>query len=844
MIGRYIDTIECAVVPLGAGMDVILGATWLEQYDPHIRWRTGIVEFKAHGRKHRFHAHCERPEPLNCDVLCTAAQVERMIDREQVDDMWLLYVEADDTGWQLCARADVTPGNPGDAHAKADGPAGKNAATVLHSGNPGVHVDSFNVPAGVPQKFVVLSQATELEYLQQHLDVLIDGGPPQLAPYRDQNFEFDPIPGMDPPRMAPYRMSGAELLELRKQLQDLIDKQFIYPCHSPFASPVLFVRKKVPHDAPPGTKPAMRLCIDYRQLNKICKISKWPIPHPQTCFDACLGKVWFSRLDLAAGYHQVRIAPGHEKFTAMTTPVGQFCWRVLPFGVAAGPSFFCSEMSRVFQGLEMSDDGDSVLILFLDDILVASKTLEGHKQMLNQVFDRLRTHHYYAKRSKCEFFKHSVEFLGHVLSSEGLSMEQTKVACLRAWERPRSLAALRSFLGAANYYKKFVRSFSHIAAPLHALMKKDVPFVWTMACEQAFLQLKDALCSAPVLRQPDDSKPFVIYCDASDYATGAVLMQEFDGKLHPLAYDSRSLSDAERRYATHDKEMLAVMRALRVWQVYLRDSDVTVHSDHHSLQYFLKKDIQFNPRQVRWMEQLAAFPRIKIVYVKGTANVVADALSRHALSLQVAHLHGVALDTADPAGSVELASLIAGVPTVDGACAIGTTVPDEPLSLCAVQYADAVDELCIYAMTTGLHSALRADFVAAYPTDAEATAALADMLVNPDTTPWCKQQELLFRRVGESTVDADKPWMHQDNLKIYVPVSLRQTVMAEHHNTPFAGHLGRDKTIERVQRNFWWPRLTADIAAYVRTCPTCQQTKSRSNRPSAGAGPPMGHCGD
>ncbi|KAL4011133.1 hypothetical protein IC575_028180 [Cucumis melo] len=278
-------------------------------------------------------------------------------------------------------------------------------------------------------------------------------------------------------------MAPAELKELKVQLQDLLDKGFIRPSVSPWGAPVLFVKKK---------DGSMRLCIDYRELNKVTVKNRYPLPRIEDLFDQLQGATVFSKIDLRSGYHQLRIRDGDIPKTAFRSRYGHYEFIVMSFGLTNAPAVFMDLMNRVFK-----DFLDQFVIVFIDDILIYSKTEAEHEEHLHQVLETLRAHKLYAKFSKCEFWLKKVTFLGHVVSSEGVSVDPAKVEAVTNWPRPSTVSEIRSFLGLAGYYRRFVGDFSRIASPLTQLTRKGTPFVWSPACESSFQELKQKLVTAP-----------------------------------------------------------------------------------------------------------------------------------------------------------------------------------------------------------------------------------------------------------------------------------------------------------------------------------------------------------
>ena len=429
-----------------------------------------------------------------------------------------------------------------------------------------------------------------------------------LPPDREVEFQIDLVPGAKPVARAPYRLAPAEMKELSSQLEDLLEKGFIRPSISPWGAPVLFVKKK---------DGSMRMCIDYRELNKLTVKNRYPLPRIDDLFDQLQGASWFSKIDLRSGYHQLKIREQDVPKTAFRTRYGHYEFLVMSFGLTNAPAAFMDLMNRVCRPML-----DRSVIVFIDDILIYSKSEEDHARHLKEVLQKLRDEKLYAKFSKCAFWLREVQFLGHVINSSGIMVDPAKVEAVMNWATPKSPSEIRSFLGLAGYYRRFIQDFSKIASSLTKLTKKDTKFVWDSDQENAFTELKKRLTHAPILALPDGTDDLVVYSDASYKGLGCVLMQR--GKV--IAYASRQLKPHERNYPTHDLELAAVVFALKLWRHYLYGVPCTIYTDHKSLKYFFEqKDL--NMRQRRWLELIKDYD-VEIMYHPGKANVVADALSR------------------------------------------------------------------------------------------------------------------------------------------------------------------------------------------------------------------------
>ncbi|KAI3756963.1 hypothetical protein L6452_04495 [Arctium lappa] len=429
-----------------------------------------------------------------------------------------------------------------------------------------------------------------------------------LPPDRQVEFRIDLMPGAAPIARSPYRLAPTEMKEMMTQLKELLDKGFIRPSSSPWGAPVLFVKKK---------DGSMRMCIDYRELNKVTVKNKYPFPMIDDLFDQLQGASYFSKIDLRSGYHQLKVREEDVPKTAFRTRYGHFEFLVMPFGLTNAPTTFMDLMNRV-----CSPFLDKCVIVFIDDILIYSQSMSDHEVHLRVVLELLKWEKLYAKFLKCEFWLREVQFLGHVVSEDGIKVDPAKVKAIEDWEVPKTPSEVRSFLGLAGYYRRFIQDFSRIATPLTALTRKNVKFAWKETQEDAFSELKKMLSSAPILSLPKGTEGFVIFSNASKFGLGCVLMQ--DGKV--IAYASRQLKEHERNYPTHDLELAAVVFALKIWRHYLYGVKCQIYTYHKSHQHlFNQKDL--NMRQRRWMELLSDY-ECEILYHPGKANVVADALSR------------------------------------------------------------------------------------------------------------------------------------------------------------------------------------------------------------------------
>ncbi|GJR32169.1 putative reverse transcriptase domain-containing protein [Tanacetum coccineum] len=406
---------------------------------------------------------------------------------------------------------------------------------------------------------------------------------PGLPPTRQVEFQIDLVPGAAPVARAPYRLAPSEMKELADQLQELSDKGFIRPSSSPWGAPVLFVKKK---------DGSLRMCIDYRELNKLTVKNRYPLPRIDDLFDQLQGSSVYSKIDLRSGYHQLRVREEDISKTAFRTRYGHYEFQVMPFGLTNAPAVFMDLMNRVCKPYL-----DKFVIVFIDDILIYSKNKQEHEEHLKIILELLKKEELYAKFSKCEFWIPKVQFLGHVIDNKGIHVDPAKIESVKDWASPKTPTEIRQFLGLAGYYRRFIEGFSKIAKPMTKLTQKKVKFEWGDKQEAAFQLLKHKLCSAPILALPEGSEDFIVYCDASKNGLGAVLMQ----REKVISYASRQLKIHEKNYSKRVWRWKAKVFAVFIEQGKEREPPLQVRAIGMTQSLIIAKQI-LNARELKPLE--------------------------------------------------------------------------------------------------------------------------------------------------------------------------------------------------------------------------------------------------
>lgn len=425
------------------------------------------------------------------------------------------------------------------------------------------------------------------------------------------------VPGTSAINTRPYRLPESQKEEIDKQVTKLLKEGVIEESDSPWNSPILVVPKK---EGKKGDK-RWRLVVDFRKLNEKTVGDAYPLPDITEILDQLGQSKYFSCLDMVMGYHQIELEEEDIEKTAFSTKNGHWAYRRLPFGLKTAPATFQRMMNTVLSGLT-----GTRCFAFLDDIVVYARSLAEHDQKLREILERLRRYKLKLQPEKCEFLRKEVNYLGHVITENGVRPDPSKIHAVEKIQPPTTVKQLKSFLGMAGYYRKFIQNFSRIATPLHLLLKKDAIFEWTEAQEQAFQKLKSKLIAQPVLQYPDFTREFVVTTDASNDGLGAVLSQGEVGRDLPVAYASRSLNKAESHYSTSEKELLAIVWALKYFRPYLYGRRFKIVTDHKPLVWIMNvKDP--GSRLLRWRIKLEEFD-YEVIYKKGSLNTNADTLSR------------------------------------------------------------------------------------------------------------------------------------------------------------------------------------------------------------------------
>ena len=612
------------------------------------------------------------------------------------------------------------------------------------------------------------------------------------------------IPLLDdiPVRQRYRRIPPSEYEEAKAHINQLLEAKVIRESSSPYASPIVLVRKK---------DGSLHMCVDYRLLNSKTRKDAFPLPRIEESLDALSGACWFSTLDLVSGYNQVPVAEQDKPKTAFCTPFGLFEWNRMPFGLCNAPGTFQRLMQRMF-----GDQQCQSLLLYLDDIVVFSSSITQHLQRLDVVLSRLQNEGLKAKLAKCAFFQKEVSYLGHVISGKGVSTDPSKVEAVAKWQRPRHVSELRSFLGFTSYYRRFVEGFAKLAAPLHKLVaevvgtrskrsqKQDLGSLWTPHCEESFEALKAKLVSAPFLAYADFSCPFILEIDASHDGLGAVLSQEREGSIRPVAYASRGLRPTERNmsnYSSMKLEFLALKWAMtEMFREYLWGHKCVIFTDNNPLSHL--QSAKLGATEHRWAAQLAAF-NFEIKYRSGRSNKNADALSRQYVS------GPSVVEQALPGTSVPTALQQAAHPdpAVPATQAVISALPFHSRSdIHAMQKSDPLLKEIFVFWERQVRPTLEERRELSKP--ALALLRQWDRLVETDG--------VLYRRVF-------RPDGGEENLQLVLPAQLKVETLRQLHQEH--GHQGVDRTTELVRARCYWPGMCSDIKQWVQECERCQVAK-------------------
>ena len=627
------------------------------------------------------------------------------------------------------------------------------------------------------------------EEFQEFLEVMSQETADALPPHKSYDCRIELKEGETAPWGPIYPLSATELEVLREWLKEMLKTGKIRRSTSPAGSPILFVPK------PNGR--GLRLCVDYRAINRITIPNRYPLPLMQELQDRVQGAQWFTKMDLKNGFNLIRVREGDEWKTAFRTRYGLYEFQVMPFGLTNAPSTFQDMMNHIF-----SDMLDLGLITYMDDILIYAKTREEHDNLVRETLKRLQENGLAVSADKCVWRTTEVEFLGYVLSREGVKMANDKVDAVLSWKTPESLTEVQSFLGFANFYRRFIQDYSRVARPLTELTKKSEKWAWNNEAEAAFKELKQRFTTAPILAHFDATKPVIIETDASDFALGAVLSQRDDNnRLHPVAFHSRKFVPAEINYEIHDKELLAIVDAFKHWRRYCEGAthQVQVFSDHQNLEYFTTTKV-LNRRQARWAQELAGID-FRIYYRPGTQNGKPDALSRRS-------------EYRPEKGGIENQPI--------------TTVLQEN------HFAERQKRsfICSSARLASLPAQRwNEKFVEEIQKTAKEDKAYKEAWKRTEEQETAGRKEQRVGRKARSEALEIRDGVLYRKGMLWVPEGAVQNVLKSEHDTKVAGHMGQDKTIELIRRNFWWPKMNERIIDFVQSCPECQKNKSARHQP-------------
>lgn len=631
-----------------------------------------------------------------------------------------------------------------------------------------------------------------------------------------------------PIRQRSFRFSPKTREKLDAILDDMYIHGLIEPSTSQWCSPCFLVKKADGSD---------RLVVDFRSLNKVTNPTTFPMPQMETILDA-LGDqkpTIFSTLDLAAGFHQIPLDSSSKHKTSFATMNRQFQYKVMPMGLAGSPITFQALMvNKVLPDLLFKN-----VIVYADDIIVYSKDFDTHLQDLQQVFDRLQHAQLTLKPNKCHFAQQSVLYLGHIISAEGIRPNPAKTSVIDNYPRPKDNKHVRKFLGLTNYYRRFVKDYSSITAPLRIFTQKDVPLIWTPECEAAFQLLKSKLVSPPILRYPDQTQPFILTTDASKTGISYILSQkDREGREYVCYYGARSLRGSEKNYGSTDLEALAVVEGVQTYHTYLIDKKFTIITDHAALKYLDSAKFRGDSgRMARWAQRLMQYD-YTVQYKQGKKNVNADTLSRidynstepvkqakpteesnNTFVPETAQVQVIQETKPKYSYHFEYEQLFNTVPFEEGHVYACVDDPKEsnPKPIPQLELDDSLAESQKMCPEIGpIYNYIQSDILPEDTDMARRLAAEKDSYVIIDN----KLYHLFSRRL-RSAAQQDR-YIQQ----LVIPKSSRTDILEHYHDSLMGGgHQGFDRTYNAIKTHYYWPKMYNHILDYIRGCTVCQQSK-------------------
>lgn len=631
-------------------------------------------------------------------------------------------------------------------------------------------------------------------HLQDLADVFSKIDSEKLPPHRDYDHKIVIEEGAAPLTASPlYKMNEVELQALKNYLTENLKKGFIEASSAPFASPVLFVKK---------ADGSLRLCIDYRRLNHITKKDRYPIPLLDEVLSRMSKSKIFTKLDIRAAFNRIRMAADSEELTSFRTRYGQYKCKVLPFGLCNGPATYQRYMNDIlFEHL------DVFCTAYLDDIIIYSESEAEHQIHVRQVLEKLREAGLQVDLKKSEFSVKRTKFLGFVLTTDGIEVDQDKIAVLRNWQYGTTVKGVQSFLGFCNFYRRFIKDYGRIAKSLNALTGKGRLFNFTDECREAWDTIREAICNAPVLRHFKTDYETMLETDSSDGVVSGVLSQkQRDEVWHPIAFFTKTMNSAENNYAIHDKELLAIIRAFECWRAELEGMSrpFAVYSDHQALEYFMTTK-KLSGRQARWAEMLARY-HFQIKYRPGRDNQLADILSRRGQ------------EVADSKQTREAARMQVMIPAEK----TEARVQQEMAAKRASQQAtcEEEDESAAMELTPSALTPLTSNIAP------QLTLINRICQANRETPAIQGLRDNISKDNKSELIDGLLHYMG----RLFVPevdfndCPVRTALIREAHDQVSTAHPGVKKTMALLHQRYYWPKMQQDVEQYIRNCHACKRS--------------------